>query len=84
MDEKMIPFYAHEAETARLERTIKRLWILCIIIFIAFVGSNAAWMYYESQFMDVQTEVTHDLNTDGGGTITNGDVTIYGETETDG
>lgn len=60
MEEKMIPFYAHEAETARLERTIKRLWILCILIFLCFVGSNGAWIWYESQFMDVQTAVAMD------------------------
>lgn len=75
MDEKMIPFYAHEAETTRLERIIKRLWILCIIIFIAFVGSNCAWLYYESQFEDLVVE--QDVDTGEGSAIVNGTGDIY-------
>ena len=50
-----VPYIAHESEVARLERIIKRLWILCIIIFIAFVGSNGAWIYYESLWETVET-----------------------------
>lgn len=50
MEEKIIPYFVHEGEVARLERTIKRLWILCIVIFVAFVLSNAAWIYYEAHF----------------------------------
>lgn len=75
MEEKMIPFYAHEAETTRLERIIKRLWILCIIIFIAFVGSNCAWLYYESQFEDLV--VDQDVDTGEGSAIVNGTGDIY-------
>ena len=75
MEEKMIPFYAHEAETTRLERIIKRLWILCIIIFIAFVGSNCAWLYYESQFEDLVVE--QDVDTGEGSAIVNGTGDIY-------
>lgn len=52
-----------ESTTARLERTIRRLWILCIIIFIAFVGSNIYWIHYESQFEDVT--VTQEATADG-------------------
>ena len=55
MDEKTIPYIAHESEVARLERIIKRMWILCIIIFVAFVISNGAWIWYENQFMDEVT-----------------------------
>ena len=64
MDEKpiMIPFVAFESVTSRQERTIRRLWILCIILVLLFVGSNAAWMYHESCMETVQ--VTQD-NADG-------------------
>lgn len=55
MDQKMIPYFCHEGDMARAERTIKRLWILCILLILLLVGTNAAWIYYESQF---QTEVT--------------------------
>jgi hypothetical protein len=37
---------------SRMERTIKRLWILCIVIFLAFIGTNIGWIYYEQQFVD--------------------------------
>lgn len=43
-----IPYIAHESMMARQERTIKRLWILCITIFIALIITNCGWMYYQS------------------------------------
>lgn len=46
------------------ERTIKRLWIIIILLIVLLFGSNAAWIYYESQFETVQTEITQD-NLDG-------------------
>lgn len=63
-----IDYLVHEDQMVRMERTIKRLWILCIIIFMAFVGSNCAWMYYESQFEDVVTtsEITQEVSQDSG------------------
>ena len=39
-----------ESAVARFERVIKRLWVLVISLIILFVASNAAWIYYESQF----------------------------------
>lgn len=61
MEEKMIPYIAFESTTARQERTIKRLWILCIILIVALLGTNAGWIYYEKQFEDVETVVTQDV-----------------------
>lgn len=76
MDEKMIPYIAFESATSRQERTIKRLWILCIILIVALLGTNAGWIYWENQFEDVvvtqDVEATSDgesdlnLNTIGG------------------
>lgn len=51
-DEPTVPYIVHEAIVTRLERIIKRLWILCLVMFLAFAVSNAAWVYYESQFYD--------------------------------
>ena len=53
MEEKMkeptdiepIDYRVHETALARLERVNKRWFILCVIIFFAFVISNGAWMY---------------------------------------
>ena len=60
-----IPYIAHESEVARQERTIKRLWILSIVIFLAFVVSNAGWIVYESSFED---RVTIEAEQEGSGT----------------
>lgn len=83
MEEKMIPYFVHEGEVARLERTIKRLWILCIIIFVAFVLSNAAWIYYEAQFETVVTDVTQDVDTGDGAAYVTGTGDINGTYQTD-
>lgn len=77
MEQKMIPYYCHEGDMARAERTIRRLWIMCILLIVLFVGSNLAWLHYEMQFADEVT-VTQDLSTGtnnyvgGSGVITNG------------
>lgn len=77
-----IPYLVHESDMARQERTIKRLWVLCIILILLLAGSNAFWFYYESQFEEVietTQEVTQE-NSDGinnfvggDGVITNGE-----------
>lgn len=63
MEEKTVPYFVHEGIMARMERTIRRLWILCIILIILLAVTNGAWIYYESQFVDEVT-VTQD-NKDG-------------------
>jgi len=81
----MIPYLAHEGDMARQERTIKRLWILCIILILLLAGSNAAWFYYENQFEDVVTTtqtVTQDVDTGDGAAIINDGVHVNGESET--
>ena len=81
-----IDYLVHEDQMVRMERVIKRLWILCIIIFVAFVGSNCAWMYYESQFTDeiVTEEMSQDVDTGNGDATVNGHIgDCYGTGETD-
>lgn len=51
--DKDISFVAFEGVCARFERTIKRLWILVIILTLLLVGTNCAWLWYTSQFDDV-------------------------------
>ena len=87
MEEKIIPYFIHEGMMARQERTIKRLWILCIIIFLALVLTNAGWIYYESQFEEAVVttqEVDQDVDTgDGDGDVyVHGIGDIYGKSET--
>ena len=50
MNDKMIPYIAFESATIRQERTIRRLWILNILLVILLVISNVCWLWYESQF----------------------------------
>ncbi len=45
-----VPYIVFEGELARAERHIKRLWIALIFAIVALLGSNLAWLYYESQF----------------------------------
>ena len=80
-----VPYLVHEGILVRQERTIKRLWILCIIIFLAFVGSNAAWIYYESQWEVVETttqEVKQEIETSDGDNIITGIGDVYGTDQT--
>ena len=62
-----VPYVVHESDMARLERTIKRLWILLLVLIALLAGSNAAWIYYESQFLVETTSTEIEQDTDGGG-----------------
>lgn len=76
-----VPFAVHESAMARMERTIRRLWILLIVLVVLLVGSNALWIWYESQFEDVTTEVEME-NESGFVSYIGRDGDIYnGETE---
>ena len=74
--------YIHEIYASMAERTIKRLWVLCVIMFLALVGSNVAWLYYESQFTYEET-TTIDATQDGNGVniVGGGDVKYEPESE---
>lgn len=67
---------------ARQERTIKRLWILLILVISLLVATNGLWVWYESQF--VEEEWTFEATTDNGGDAIangNGEVYYYGSSE---
>lgn len=62
----MIPYIAHESAMDRLERTNKRMFVGIIILIIAFLLSNAMWLYNWMQYDYVDTfEV--DVESDGDG-----------------
>lgn len=81
-----VPYVVHEGAMTRLERANKRLWILCVVMFLAFALSNGYWVWYESQFEDVVSteEVTQDVDTGNGNATVTGIGDIYGTSETDG
>ena len=48
MDEK--ERYSNDLLVALAERTIKRLWVLIILLIVLLFGTNAAWIFcYEPQ-----------------------------------
>lgn len=55
----------YELQIERLEKHLKRLFVLCICLIVALVVSNVAWLLYESQYEDVV--VTQSATSDSGG-----------------
>ena len=53
---KDVPYIVHKGAVARLERVIKRLWILVFALIILLCASNAAWIWRESQFEEIRIE----------------------------
>ena len=73
-----VPYIAHEAAMARMERQAKRLWIAVLVLIVMLVGTNGAWLWYNSQFETVETvaeEYQSDAS-DGGNAIINGDGSV--------
>lgn len=77
---KDVPYIVFESEMVRLERIIKKLFVLIVVLIVILFGTNIYWIWYGSQFEEVvTTEVTQD-NADGinnyvgnDGDITNGE-----------
>lgn len=83
MDKDRSEYFIYEASMVRQERTIKRLWILCIIMIVLFVSTNAFWIWREFQYEDIVVE--QDVETDDGTAIVNGVGDLnYGTSEADG
>ena len=61
---KDLPYIVHEVAVARLERVIKRLWVLVLALIILLCASNAAWIWWESQYETIETTITQE-NADG-------------------
>ena len=60
---EQIPYVAFESALARLERTNRRLFILCVILILLLLATNMGWLYWENQWEDVV--VTQDVKSDG-------------------
>ena len=76
-----------ELHSAAQERTIKRLWIIIIILIALFCATNLAWLVYESQFEEVQerTSIEAEQETADGGNnyIVGGDMIGAAESQSD-
>lgn len=68
-----VPFIVHEADMARMERTIRRLWIALIICILIIAGM----FVYESQFETI-TETTSVEATQEADEGSNNNMTVIG------
>ena len=74
-----VPFIIHEGMMARAERTVKRLWITILLLIVLLVGTNGAWIWYQSQFEDIAISQE---NEDGYNNFVGNDGDIFnGETD---
>lgn len=78
-----VPYVVHESAMARAERAAKRLWIVVLVLIVMLVGTNAAWLWYESSFEDIVTTTYEADAQDGGNAVINGDgsISINGQSE---
>lgn len=60
LDEKERVRYYVDVIAATMERTIRRLWVLCIVLCVLLAASWSAFFWYESQFEYV-TETTQEV-----------------------
>lgn len=75
-----IPYIVHETTVARMERMIKKMWTVIILLVVLLVGTNATWLWYESQIEDIL--ITQE-NADGYNNFigNDGDITNNGEAD---
>ena len=65
-----VPFIAHEGMMSRAERTAKRLWITILLLIVLLVGTNAGWIWFESQFEETTTTIEAEAD-DGDNAVAN-------------
>ena len=74
-----VPYIVHEGMMARAEITAKRLWITILLLIVLLVGTNGAWIWYQSQFEDIAISQE---NEDGYNNFVGNDGDIFnGETD---
>lgn len=79
-DNEQIPEQSkNELAFAFAERMVKRLWMTILVLIFLLVGTNCAWLWYESQFEEI---VITQENEDGYNNYIGDDGDIYnGETD---
>jgi len=78
-DPVSIPFCALESMMYLQSKTVKRLWAMCILLIVLLVGTNALWLYYESQFAYIEESVEQEIDTGDGDTTVIGIGDYYGK-----
>ena len=82
----VVPYAAHEIAIATSERHSKRLWIVILVLIVALLGTNLAWIIYENSFEDYAITEEYDVEQDADGgcnnnSIINGGEIVNGEAE---
>ena len=74
-----IPFVVYQATAARQERQIKRMWIVVLVLIVALIASNIAWIIYERSFEEIMTteEIIVDADNNGNANYIGQDGNIY-------
>lgn len=80
---KVVPYVAHEATIASMERTINRQWITIIILIATVVCLCIGFFIYEKQFEHTTTtttteDVSQNVNADGTAIVAGIGDAIYG------
>lgn len=70
--------YAYEGALDRMHRTNKWLIIVIVILILSLVGTNLAWVIYESQFETQTTETEIEAWQDGDMNLVSGGDMYYG------
>lgn len=46
----VIPYFVHEAEVMRMEKHSRRLWVIVLVLILALLFTNIAWLWYMNQY----------------------------------
>lgn len=57
--------FALEMQGMRADQTNRRLFIIVILLIVALLGSNAGWLYYESQYVEEKVVIDAEQQADG-------------------
>ena len=57
--------YDNDILAALAKTTINKLWVVIILLIVLLFGTNAAWIYYESQWEVVETTEVTQTNDSG-------------------
>lgn len=61
--------YYVDIVSAMAERTIKRLWIVILILIVVIAGMVTFYIWHESQYMDVEETITQEVTQEAGSGI---------------
>lgn len=53
--ERVVDYLVYEQSQIRSERSHRRYFIIILVLIVALIGTNAGWLYYENQYVDVLT-----------------------------